>query len=182
MREPYTPAEDTYLTEDAIKSLEAVSGYAVDFGCSTGYLTRILAEKGFEAVGVDVNAEALKMARELLADFYGVVHLINAASLPFRRNALSAVIANPPYLPDDEAFHDPAIHGGPKGVETAIALLESAAECLRSDGLVCVTVSSLGDVDEFIRFASECGFVVREVKDLRVFFEKLHCFIFSLKP
>lgn len=47
------------LLEDGIKD-----GILLDLGCGTGKLTRIMAEKGFDMIGVDNSMEMLDMARE----------------------------------------------------------------------------------------------------------------------
>src|SRR6478672_4476883 len=36
----------------------------IDFGCATGYLARFLAHRGCRVTGIEVNAEAAKVAEE----------------------------------------------------------------------------------------------------------------------
>jgi methylase of polypeptide subunit release factors len=65
MTEPYPPSEDTFLVENVIRGLKP-AGLVADVGCSTGYLTRVLAENALEVVATDINPEALERARENL--------------------------------------------------------------------------------------------------------------------
>ncbi|MEM4294830.1 MAG: class I SAM-dependent methyltransferase, partial [Candidatus Caldarchaeum sp.] len=86
MNEPYEPAEDSFLLEDVVRGLGG-GGLAAEVGCSTGYILRVLAEEGFEAVGTDIDSAALKQAVERLKNLQGCVHFVNASILPFRPNA-----------------------------------------------------------------------------------------------
>ncbi|MEM4288120.1 MAG: methyltransferase domain-containing protein [Candidatus Caldarchaeum sp.] len=180
MRGPYEPAEDTFLLEDAVKQIP-VKGLAAEVGCSTGYVLRVLVEHGFEAVGTDVDANAVEKARERLHDRYGAVHLINSLNLPFRPRCVDLVAANPPYLPNDAEFYDPSVHGGPSGVETAVEIVEESSEALKFGGYVAIVVSSLSDVDRLLTRASQLGLRFVKKAELRLFFESLICFIFRLR-
>ena len=48
----------------AIFSRHARGRKAIDFGCGTGRSTRVLAGLGFEAVGIDISENMVKLARE----------------------------------------------------------------------------------------------------------------------
>jgi len=52
---------------------------ALDFGCGVGRLTRALAERFEECVGVDVSEEMVRRARELNADCSGLSFVVNVA-------------------------------------------------------------------------------------------------------
>jgi methylase of polypeptide subunit release factors len=95
LTEPYPPSEDTFLVENVIRGLKP-AGLVADVGCSTGYLTRVLAENALEVVATDINPEALERARENLTPVLNRVHLVNARGLPVRENTLDAVVSNPP--------------------------------------------------------------------------------------
>jgi SAM-dependent methyltransferase len=53
-----------YRDLPAIIAAHAPRGRALDFGCGTGRSTRFVKSLGFEAVGVDISAEMLDLARE----------------------------------------------------------------------------------------------------------------------
>ena len=178
MTEPYPPSEDTFLVEDVLRGLR-LGGLVADVGCSTGYLTRVLAETASDVIGTDINPEALEQARENLRPVYGKIHLVNAQGLPFRGNTLDAVVSNPPYLPRDEDFHDPSLHGGPTGVEVGLEVLEQAAGVVKHGGTAVVTASSLSDVRGLLEGAGALGFSVEGVSGLKLFFEEVLCFKFT---
>ncbi|MFC2175060.1 class I SAM-dependent methyltransferase [archaeon] len=52
------------LTERAIELLGIESGRVIDIGCGTGYSTQVLADEGFDTVGIDPNEEMVKKAHE----------------------------------------------------------------------------------------------------------------------
>ena len=53
----------TYL-EEILAEDGICDGILLDLGCGTGKLTRIMAEKGFDMIGIDNSMEMLDMARE----------------------------------------------------------------------------------------------------------------------
>ena len=53
------------------------SGRALDFGCGVGRLTRALAGRFGEAVGVDISEEMVRLARELNEDVPGSSFVVN---------------------------------------------------------------------------------------------------------
>lgn len=50
--------------EEILKEEGLEEGILLDLGCGTGKMTRILAEKGYDMIGVDNSMEMLDMARE----------------------------------------------------------------------------------------------------------------------
>ncbi|MDW8360524.1 MAG: methyltransferase domain-containing protein [Candidatus Caldarchaeum sp.] len=175
MTEPYRPAEDTFFLEDVVRG-SARGRVAADVGCSSGYMLGSLARLGLEAVGVDIDSGALEEARKRLEGVYGVVHLVHASMMPFRMSSFDLVMSNPPYLPADEEFHDPAVHGGLSGWEKAAEVVKAARRCLKTDGLLIILVSSLSDVGGFLSAVNSEGFAVVERFELNLFFERLYCF------
>ncbi len=178
MTEPYPPSEDTFLVENVLRGLKP-AGLVADVGCSTGYLTRVLAETPSEVVATDINPEALERARENLTPILNRVHLVNARGLPVRENTLEAVVSNPPYLPSDDSFYDPSLHGGPSGVEAGIEVLRQASQAVKHGGTVVVTASTLSDTNRLLREAKALGLRLEEVSGLKVFFEEILCFKFT---
>ncbi len=178
MTEPYPPSEDTFLVENVLRGLKP-AGLVADVGCSTGYLTRVLAETPSEVVATDINPEALERARENLTPILNRVHLVNARGLPVRENTLEAVVSNPPYLPSDDSFYDPSLHGGPSGVEAGVEVLRQASQAVKHGGTVVVTASTLSDTNRLLREAKALGLRLEEVSGLKVFFEEILCFKFT---
>ena len=51
--------------EEEIVAKEGIrDGILLDLGCGTGKMTRIMADKGFDMIGIDNSMEMLDMARE----------------------------------------------------------------------------------------------------------------------
>ena len=70
---PAVNAEDLSLTSiDPNSSLSKIlnlipavsSGYALDVGCSTGYLSKLLSQKGYKVAGIEINEDSAKKAEK----------------------------------------------------------------------------------------------------------------------
>ena len=58
---------------DILKGHGITSGIVLDLGCGTGRMTRLLRDRGFDMIGVDVSWEMLDMARS--KDSEGILYL-----------------------------------------------------------------------------------------------------------
>ena len=58
---------------DILKEHGITSGIVLDLGCGTGRMTRLLRDRGFDMIGVDVSWEMLDMARS--KDSEGILYL-----------------------------------------------------------------------------------------------------------
>ncbi|MEM2036383.1 MAG: methyltransferase [Candidatus Caldarchaeum sp.] len=180
MNHPYTPREDTFLLLECLEMVPKVD-LAAEVGCGPGYVLRQLLARSRESVGIDIDVTALKAGKQHLAEVYGSVHLVNSSILPFRQDSFDMVVSNPPYLPSEETLYDPAVHGGPTGVETSLEIVNQASHTLKSDGILLIVASSLSDVDRLLTQAIQTGFKQWEKAPyFKTFFEIVYCFIFSL--
>jgi SAM-dependent methyltransferase len=68
------------LEEAAALGLPARRGAALDFGCGAGRLTRALSLRFDRAVGVDISAEMIRVAREINADRPNCEFVVNDAA------------------------------------------------------------------------------------------------------
>jgi release factor glutamine methyltransferase len=131
------------------------SGVAADVGTGSGCLALSLALEGsFSAVvGIDRSRDALALAGENAA------HQVTRAPVflvegdlcrPLGRNAVDALVSNPPYLTADEhAALDPSVRewepalalvGGNGGMEITRRLLDEGREVVRPGGWVALEV------------------------------------------
>lgn len=111
------------------------------------------------AIATDIDADALALAREN-AEQHGVADrmefrqgdLLEALDEPTIARDLHYLVANPPYIPDDEwaavpanvREHEPAraLRGGEDGLDFARRIIAGAADRLRSGGLLAVETAA----------------------------------------
>lgn len=74
-------------------SAVAADKAVLDFGCNTGYGSRILSEVAGRVVGVDVSAEAIAQAEERYRGRGIEFHLIDGKRLPFDDGAFDLVVS-----------------------------------------------------------------------------------------
>lgn len=96
----------------------------VDVGCGEGRLTRLLARRGAEAFGIDVDAAALAKARAALGEENATLIAAKAEDLPFRDGSMDIVVFS-------NSLHHIAVD------KMAQALIE-AARVLKPGGRLCV--------------------------------------------
>lgn len=94
----------------------------VEFGCGTGWLSLIFAERGYEVVGVDISPDAIALAEQLRA-----ARCLSRAS--FRTADYEEVRIDPPA--DYVIFHDALHHA-----ESEAAALRAAYAALAPGGMV----------------------------------------------
>ena len=152
----------------------------VDLGTGSGAIALAIAAEvpGAEVWGTDVSEDALEVARANLCGLGGLaaarVRLARGSwfdALPDElAGSVDVVVANPPYIPDDEVI-DPAVDGweprvalrsGPTGLEALEAILSDAPRWITADGVVVLEIApnQTGDVRAL---ASRAGFRTAEV-------------------
>ena len=72
---PYEAWKEYLLRE--FEKEKIASGLVLDLGCGTGRMTRLLAENGYDMIGVDVSEEMLMIARDISAETEdGILYLL----------------------------------------------------------------------------------------------------------
>lgn len=61
---PKTNGETGEIAEDSAKALETEKNLVLDLGCGTGTLTELMANKGYDMIGVDNSGEMLSIAMQ----------------------------------------------------------------------------------------------------------------------
>lgn len=79
-----------------ISKLQPIPGKVLDFGCGTGYSTRILKQCGLETIGVDTSPQMLQQARIL--DPTGEYEQIERTILPFAAYSFPLVFSSLVFL------------------------------------------------------------------------------------
>lgn len=178
--EVYRPSEDTFLLIDSISEYASRGlALALDVGCGSGAVTESLLEISDEVIAVDISLPALEATREKVRSRAERVHLIASEGVAFLREGtpIELIACNPPYLPiEQDEEYDPAVHGGPTGVEFSKALLSSLADRLKGRAWTLFLIaSSLSDLGSLVLHAERLGLEVSFAAHRRLFFEEIYC-------
>ncbi len=168
----YVPSDDTFLLADCIKQYSG--RWALEIGVGSGLLLRIL-EKNFAYVaGSDIDLRALQHSKQRSSK--ALLVCCDAASA-FGTVKFDLIVSNPPYLPDDNnnnnIVQDLTVHGGAKGIETAIHFINSALPLLARDGKMLLVISSLADSSALDNVIQENKVHKKVIKEKRLFYETL---------
>jgi release factor glutamine methyltransferase len=167
----YVPSDDTFLLADCIRQYNG--RWALEIGVGSGLLLRIL-EKNFAYVaGSDINLGALRHSKQRSSK--ALLVCCDAASA-FGPVKFDLIVSNPPYLPDNNNnnnIRDLTVHGGPKGIETAIHFINSALPLLARDGKMLLVISSLADSSALDNIIQENKVHKKVIKEKRQFYETL---------
>lgn len=154
------PESQTLVDETvaAIKASEDRAPLVADVCTGSGCIAIAIASQAPNATvhACDIDADALALARENiertnLADRVTTFEGDLLAALP-NDNTYDAIIANPPYIPDDEwdavaanvKDHEPthALRGGADGLDLVRPLIARAADRLRPGGLLAIEIAT----------------------------------------
>lgn len=125
LRKPFSDAHCLeYLANvtTLMSLMQPPPGRIVEFGCGTGWLGQLFAQRGYDVIGIDISPDAIAMA-EQLKDERG---LTNAS---YRIADYEDVKIDPPA--DYVLFHDALHHA-----ESEVAALRAAYDALRPGGMV----------------------------------------------
>ncbi|OIO20795.1 methyltransferase [Candidatus Micrarchaeota archaeon CG11_big_fil_rev_8_21_14_0_20_47_5] len=174
----YPPSEESFLLAKYARKLK---GKILEIGCGCGFLSVINAQENREneVIGVDVNEEAVRNAKEN-AKRNGVKNCVFVEGNLFRgiNGKFDWIISNPPYLPTakNEKLHGKinlAFDGGKDGRKVIDRLVQEAGEHLKEEGGLLLLDSSLDDTNKTVKMLKEEGFAVEVLEKERHFFEEL---------
>jgi HemK-related putative methylase len=173
----YSPLADTYLLLDAIN----IQPWDVilDVGCGAGLGTLTAASKAKRVVSVDISLPAVKNTLFNLKK-NGLAHKASVLQTDlfagFSTSAkFSLIMFNPPYLPADELSTemDHALIGGEEGSELTERFIVESKDHIIQSGRLYVVVSTLANREAIIRTFTENQFVVEQINEAQLFFEKI---------
>jgi len=170
----YQPAADSKLLADAVVEAVDPGQRLLDVGTGSGYVaTRLRAEAGVAAVGIDLNPEACEQAAAagvpvVRGDLFG----------PFRDDAFDVVVCNPPYLPTPperewDDWMERALSGGEDGRAVVDPFLDGVGRVLAEGGEAYLLISTLTGPEEVREFGRERGLDSEIVAEESHPFEKL---------
>jgi release factor glutamine methyltransferase len=167
-----------YDTELLVESVEARPGErALDLGCGAGLVGIRLRQLGARVICSDLNASALRLARENAARNGLDVELLRSnLTRGLRLREFDIVAFNPPYLPTtpEERLSKPlnyAFDGGDDGLGPTKRFLD---ECLKDPpGRIYILGSSLQTNGGVTKAARDRGMRVRVVRTKNLSWEML---------
>ena len=181
MTSVYEPREDSELLAKYVKAY--ARGRVLDVGTGSGVqaLTAMELHEVGEVIAIDINPLAVAHVRRRLEDVAPpyqrkVTVLQGDMFTPVRGQLFDTIICNPPYLPDEEKDHDPALYGGAEGYEWSIKFLREAKKCLAPGGQILFLFSSLTNRDRIDLELKMLGYLHEELGMLADFFERLYVY------
>lgn len=94
---------------DVLRRYGINDGIVLELGCGTGRMTRLLAEKGYDMIGVDLSEEMLGIAREAETEQTGILYLnqdMREFELYGTVRAVVSVCDSVNYLTEEEDLSD----------------------------------------------------------------------------
>ncbi len=167
----YPPSDDTFLMMESISP----KGKCLEIGSGTGLTSVYMAKLGHEVVACDINRKAvdctLRNAKinnvEIEAKWSNLFSEI--------KGEFDTIVFNPPYLPtEDHVQGSEQWDGGLDGFDTSWKFLSEADCHLNPDGKIFLILSSLTDLESFIRKWPVYDFRIMGKNEF--FFEKIYCF------
>lgn len=170
----YPVSEDTRLLA---RSIEISHGERMlEVGCGTGYISLCAATVGAVVEGVDINNEAVELARHNARRVGSEVAFFVSDMFDAVTGCYDVVACNPPYLPSesfDTTVYDLCWDGGPGGRAFTDRFIDGVKGVLAPGGRAYLLQSSICDPWKSIRRLNENGFGVSVVGCTKLFFEQL---------
>ncbi len=169
----YEASDDSFLLVDVVKPFVSSSTTLLDMGAGSGYVGLELAKVGAKVTFADKNPESVKYISSFLESEDLPFTVLESDLFSSISSRFDIVVFNTPYLPDEQDVHDPALHGGPTGIEVAKKFISQVKDHLTDGGVVFLLTSSLADQPSLRRHMHEQGFQVSCVAKRSFFFEEL---------
>ena len=156
--------ESELLVEAVLQHIEKFKGAVsvVDLGSGSGALALAIATEATQThvIAVEKSAEAIYWLKENVSFINEKVRILESdVATALEGVKCDVVIANPPYIPDDEvlpkdvATHEPAValFGGPDGMRSPRLFISAAARLLKPGGFLAIEhhetqAAEVGDV------------------------------------
>lgn len=156
--------ESELLVEAVLQHIEKLKGAVsvVDLGSGSGALALAIATEATQThvIAVEKSAEANYWLKENVSFINEKVRILESdVATALEGVKCDVVIANPPYIPDDEvlpkdvATHEPAValFGGPDGMRSPRLFISAAARLLKPGGFLAIEhhetqAAEVGDV------------------------------------
>lgn len=172
----YEPREDSELLMENMKIEEGER--VLDLGTGSGILSLVASKRASSVLGVDINKEAVKIARKNSK-------LNNIKNVSFKTSDLfenidgefDVMLFNPPYLPVKR--EDNRWSGGKNGRKFIEKFSTEFKEYLERKGRIYIVCSSLTGEDEVREIFTKKDMKVRKLVEKKVPWEKI--IVFEIK-
>lgn len=174
----YTPAEDSFLLEKAVKKY-AKGKRVLDMGSGSGVQAQAaLASGACEVTAVDIDGEVVAHLKKQ--------HLKTIKSNLFTnvKGTFDLIIFNPPYLPQDareDAKSARITSGGKKGDELLLRFFRQAQRHLAPKGSLLIVLSSLTPQKKLLSLIKKQHLSKKVIDKTSVFMETLEVWHLSRK-
>lgn len=175
----YKPSEDSFLLADAVGKEIRAGDSVLELGAGTGIVSLVAAGKAAAVTAVDVNPEAVELARKNAALNYIKNFLVKKSDLFSNvKDRYDLIIFNAPYLPTGPEENvkgeiNRAWDGGPDGRRVINRFLREAKRYLKKDGRLLLLESSLSSYEKSVRFLEKRDFKVSIVARKKLEWEEL---------
>ena len=169
----YYPREDSLLMGKVIEGLNLRGKTALEIGCGSGFLSILLAKKGAEVTGVDINEEAVEITKENAVSNSVKIDVMHSNLFSNVKGKFDLIVFNPPYLPVEEGETDFTYAGGLSGRETVERFVSGVKSHLNEHGSVLIVISSLTGEKETIGLFRKEGLSASVVAKEKIPWEEL---------
>jgi len=167
-----------YTSEFMAENMEIKEGSIVlDMGTGSGIIAIEASRKASIVVAVDVNPEAIEIARKN-AEINGRNNIIFIKSNLFSSippMKFDAILFNPPYLEGKpKSYFDYAIYDYKKSIIKNF--LRKAKNYLKDDGHIEIVYSSISSPLHMVKYAERIGWKVKKMAEKEIRKEKIYLF------
>jgi release factor glutamine methyltransferase len=179
----YEPAEDselilrhihTFIQKRKVKTV-------LDMGCGSGILSEEASKYTETVVGVDKDPLAISYCKDRYKHIANLHFIRSDLFSKIPRKKYDLLLFNPPYLPNEKKFHDPALHGGKKGYETTLRFLHDAPKYLSPTGAILLVASSLTPREVVEKYLHDNNYSYLALETVGLFFEQLTLYQITLR-
>ena len=172
----YEPSDDTFLMMENISP----TGKCLEVGCGSGLVSVYMAGCGCDVMACDINPSALRCMEKNAAINHCEVKTVESDLFENISGKFDTIVFNPPYLPsEDQVPGAEQWNGGKEGFETTEKFLAQCPEHLNDGGRIFIILSSLTDIESFIRKREE--FTFTKLGEKKFFFESIYCYEIQIK-
>jgi release factor glutamine methyltransferase len=184
MSDIYEPREDTYLVLEEVKRY--ATGNVLDMGTGSGILAMAAAVKAENVIGVDINPEAVKFAKET-AKIAGLknIQFYQSDLFSFFEESnmkFDLIIFNPPYLPEDAVEPESSrlmTTGGKRGYELIEKFFSQVSSFLMPYGNILIVFSSLTGKEKIHEIMERYAFSFQKLAEESFFAETIFVYVAS---